>query len=590
MNKFFRRITIWRGKRINEKQLILALSFAIGILAGLAAIALKTTIHFTQHLLESSMELGVENYLYLALPGIGIIISVIWVNRFVKDKIGHGITRILYSISRKSGIIKSHNTFSSIIGSTFTIGFGGSVGAEAPIVLTGAAIGSNLGRFFRLNQKQIILMIGCGAAGAIAGIFKAPIAGVVFTLEVLMLDLTMASLVPLLISAVTAAVMSYLFLGHSAALFSYELSEHFVLGNLPWYLVLGIFAGLLSLYFTRIAMLIELAFGKLKANWHRFLIGGVLLGVLIFLFPPLFGEGYTSLHSLLSGNGGALLSHSLFYDLKDNFWVFAGFLVLLLIFKVFATAITTGSGGVGGVFAPSLFMGGILGYLVAILLNRFSFIHVNEANFALVGMAAFMSGVMHAPMTSIFLIAEITGGYGLFIPLIVASTISYLTIMYFEPHSIYTIRLAKRGELITHNKDRAALTLMRLESEIERDLMQVSPDSTLRQLVHIISQSKRNIFPVVNKDKELEGIVLLDDIRQIMFNPEMYDDTYVYNIMTYPPELVDLSDSMETVMEKFEKSGAWNLPVIKNGKYEGFISKSKIYQAYRKVLVYFSEE
>jgi CIC family chloride channel protein len=590
MKSIFERITVWRGKHIKEKQFILLLSFVVGILSGLAAVALKNTIHYTHHFLESRMELGVENYLYLALPGIGIVITVIWVNRFVKDKIGHGITRILFAISRKSGILKPHNTYSSIIGSTFTIGFGGSVGAEAPIVLTGAAIGSNLGRLFRLSHKQIMLLIGCGAAGAIAGIFKAPMAGIVFTLEVLMLDLTMASLIPLLISAVTAAVMAFFFLGHSAALFSFELKEHFVLGNLPWYILLGVIAGLLSLYFTRVSMQIESFFGKIKTNWQRILIGSLLLGVLIFLFPPLFGEGYISLHSILSGSGHDLLAHSLFYDIKDNFWIFSAFLFLLLVFKVFATSVTTGAGGVGGVFAPSLFMGGILGYLVAVLLNRFSFIQVNEANFALVGMAAFMSGVMHAPMTSIFLIAEITGGYGLFVPLIVAATISYLTIMYFEPHSIYTKRLAKRGELLTHNKDRSVLTLMRLESEIERDFIKVYPDNTLRQLVQVISQSKRNIFPVVNLKSELEGIVLLDDIRNIMFNPEMYDDTFVHDFMSAPPDVVNLSDNMEEVMRKFEESGAWNLPVVKNGQYEGFISKSKIYQAYRKVLVYFSEE
>jgi CIC family chloride channel protein len=433
-------------------------------------------------------------------------------------------------------------------------------------------------------------MVGCGAAGAVAGIFKAPMAGLVFTLEVLMLDLTMASLIPLLISAVTSAVLAYLFMGHGEALFSFQLQEHFVLGNLPWYIILGIIAGCLSFYFTRMTMKTEIWLDKVKKQYGKFLVGGVLLGVLIFIFPPLFGEGYLSLTSILSGNGHELMAHSIFYDFKDNFWVYAGFLTLLLIFKVFATSITTGTGGVGGVFAPSLFMGGILGYLVAILLNEFSFIQVNEANFALVGMAAFMSGVMHAPMTSIFLIAEITGGYGLFIPLIIASTISYLTIMYFEPHSIYTKRLAKRGELLTHNKDQTALTLMRLETEIERDLSVIKPENTLRELVHVISNSKRNIFPVVDENKELKGILLLDDIRNIMFNPEMYDTTFVHELMVVPPDLVYLTDSMEVVMDKFEETGAWNLPVIKNGCYEGFISKSKIYQAYRKVLVYFSEE
>jgi len=590
MTDFFERITIWRGKHLREKQFIIMLSFVVCILSGLAAVVLKTTIHFTHNFLDSNMDIGTGSFIYLALPGIGIIFTVLWVNYFIKDKIGHGVSRILYSISKKNGILKPHNTYSSIIGSTFTIGFGGSVGAEAPIVLTGASIGSNLARMLRLNYKQIILLIGCGAAGAVAGIFKAPIAGVVFTLEVLMLDLTMASLIPLLISAATAAVISYFFMGHSAALFSFQLKEHFVIGNLPWYLVLGITAGLLSLYFTRTTMFVEGWFETFKKRWTKIIVGAIGLGLLIFIFPPLFGEGYVSLHAILSGDVQALLSHSFFYSLKDNFWGIVIFLSLLLVFKTFATSFTTGPGGVGGVFAPSLFMGGVLGFLVAILLNRFSFIHVSEANFALVGMAAFMSGVMHAPMTSIFLIAEITGGYGLFIPLITASTMSYLTIMYFEPHSIYTKRLARRGELITHNKDRAALTLMRLDREIERDLMTVRPDQTLRELVHIISRSKRNIFPVVNNKLELQGIVLLDNIRDIMFNPEVYDDTFVHELMTAPPDIVELSDSMEVVMHKFEESGAWNLPVIRDGKYDGFISKSKIYTAYRKVLVYFSEE
>ncbi len=590
MKNIFEKIIIWRGQHIKERQFILLLSFVVGILSGLAAILLKNTIHYTHHFLESKMEIGGGNFLYLALPGIGIIITVVWVSYFVKDKIGHGVSRILYAISRKNGIIKLHNTYSSIIGSTFTIGFGGSVGAEAPIVLTGASIGSNLARAMRLNSKQINLMIGCGAAGAVAGIFKAPMAGLIFTLEVLMLDLTMASLIPLLISAVTSAVMAYFFMGHGAALFSFELKEHFVIGNIPWYLVLGAIAGLLSLYFTRITMLVENLFEKIKKKKVKVLTGGLALGLLIFLFPPLFGEGYTSLQLILSGNGDQLLDHSIFYDYKEHFLVLIGFMILLLVFKVFATSATNGAGGVGGVFAPSLFMGGILGYLVAIILNKFSFIQVNEIHFALVGMAAFMSGVMHAPMTSIFLIAEITGGYGLFIPLIISSTISYITIMYFEPHSIYTKRLAKRGELITHNKDQAALTLMRLDREVERDLITIDPDNTLRQLVHVISQSKRNIFPVVDENNELLGIVLLDNIRDIMFNNEIYDETFVRDLMTAPPDTIEYNESMDIVMNKFEETGAWNLPVIKEGKYEGFLSKSKIYTAYRKILVYFSDE
>lgn len=585
-----KRITVWRGKHIKERQFILLLSFIVGIFSGLAAIILKSTIHYTHTFLIDKMEIGSGNYLYFALPAIGIIITVIWVKFFVKDKIGHGVSRILFAMSKKSGILKLHNTYSSIVASTFTIGFGGSVGAEAPIVLTGSAIGSNLARLFRLNHKQILLMIGCGAAGAVAGIFKAPIAGILFTLEVLMIDLTMASLIPLLIAAVTSALMAYFFMGHGEALFSFQLNEFFVLTNLPWYVFLGVAAGLLSFYFTRISMITEVWFDKIKKQYGKIITGGILLGILIFIFPPLFGEGYITLTSILSGNGHELLAHSMFYDFKDNFWVYVGFLSLLLVFKVIATSITTGSGGVGGVFAPSLFMGGILGYLVALILNKFNFIQVSEANFALVGMAAFMSGVMHAPMTSIFLIAEITGGYGLFTPLIIASTISYLTIMYFEPHSIYTKRLAKRGELLTHNKDQSILTLMRLDKEIERDLLSINPDATLRQLVQVISKSKRNIFPVINTENEMQGIVLLDDIRDIMFNPEMYDDTFVSDLMTAPPDLVYITDSMEIIMKKFEDTGAWNLPVIKDNKYEGFISKSKIYQAYRKLLVHFSDE
>ncbi len=590
IRKLLEQVTIWRGRHLKERNFLLVLSLIVGIISGGAAVILKNAIHYTHRFLESKLDIGAENYLYLALPGIGIIITVLFIHFFIKEDLGHGISKVLFAMSKKGGIIKLHNTYSSIISSTLTIGFGGSVGSEAPVVLTGAAIGSNLGRIMRLHQRQIILLMGCGAAGAVAGIFKAPIAGILFTLEVLMLDLTMSSLIPLLISAVTAAVMAFFFMGHGEALFSFTLEAPFVIGNLPYYIILGVAAGLLSLYFTRVAMAIESKIGSIKTKYSKFLIGGITLGLLVFIFPPLFGEGYSTLTSILSGNSHELMSHSLFYKGHNSFFVLVTFLVLLLIFKVFATSITTGSGGVGGVFAPSLFMGGVLGYLVAVILNRFTFINVNEANFALVGMAAFMSGLMHAPLTSIFLIAEITGGYGLIVPLIISSTISYITIMYFEPHSIYTIRLAQRGELITHNKDRAALTLMRLEKEVERDLSAVYPDQTLRELVVEISRSKRNIFPVIDQRNNLLGIVLLDDIREIMFNIDAYDNTLVSDVMTAPPDIVDLNETMESVMQKFEQSGAWNLPVIKNGKYEGFISKSKIYAAYRKVLVYFSEE
>jgi len=583
-------IQLWRGKHLTGNQFLLILSFIVGLLSGLAAVVLKNTIHFTYLLVLKAINSGFGSYIYLALPAIGILLTTLWVKYFVKDNISHGITRVLFCISRKNGIIKPHNTYTGIVGSSLTIGFGGSVGAEAPIVLTGAAIGSNLGRLFHLNYKQIILMIGCGAAGAVAGIFKAPIAGLVFTLEVLMLDMTMASLSPLLISAVTATLISYLFLGNEATLCTLNQIPTFGLHNIPLYLILGVFAGLLGWYFTATSMSLEKWFSKMLTTRKKIIIGGSILGLLIWLFPPLFGEGYDALRDILTNNGVNLLNHTLLSNYNDNVWVIVAYLFLMLIFKVFATSATNGAGGIGGVFAPSLFMGGILGYMLALMLNSLSFINVSEVNFALVGMAAFMSALMHAPLTGIFLIAEITGSYNLFVPLIVASVSAYVTILYFEPHSIYTKRLAQSGDLITHNKDRAALTLMRLEKEVEHDLTEIGPDQTLRDLVNAISHTRRNIFPVVDEEGKLMGIVLLDDIRQIMFNTEMYDTTYVYELMTMPPDIIKITDTMDIVMDKFEKSGAWNLPVVKNGLYVGYLSKSKIYTAYRKMLLNFAEE
>jgi len=441
----------------------------------------------------------------------------------------------------------------------------------------------------RMNYKTTTILIGCGAAGAIAGIFKAPIAAVVFSLEVLMLDLTMWSIIPLLISAVTGATVSYFLLG-KGVIFSFQLTEPFVLRNIPWFIFLGIFAGLVSYYFTRINMYTESLLQKLKSPVAKLAIGGFALGILILFLPPLYGEGYEILSALLLGNAQEITYGSVFYNYQDYFWVFVGFLGLIIIFKVIAMSVTTGSGGVGGIFAPTLFTGGITGYLVAKLINNFSFINVSERNFALVGMAGLMAGVMHAPLTAIFLIAEITGGYGLFIPLIITSTIAYITVIYFEPHSIYTYRLARRGELITHHKDKAILTLLDMGKIIEKDFQKVSPDDRLEELIDIISKSRRNIFPVVNKDNMLVGIVYLDNIRHIIFNEEMYSTTFVRDVMLLPPTYVSPDEPMEEVMEKFEENNAWNLPVIDNGKYIGFISKSKLFSVYRKWLVDISEE
>lgn len=588
-SKLLGRFLIWRVKNVSQKHFTLFLSFVIGIATGLAAVILKNTIHFTHQLLTEGFTLEHQNWLYLAYPLAGIFLTVLFTRYIVKDSISHGVTKILYAFSRKGGYLKPHNSYTSVIGSTFTIGFGGSVGAEAPIVLTGASIGSSLGRMFHLNQKTITLLVGAGAAGAVAGIFKAPIAGLVFTLEVLMLDLTMASIIPLLISAVTATTIAYFFLG-KAAEFAFHLDNVFLLNNLPWYLVLGVLGGLISLYMTWGSMYTEEKISKIKNPYIKLLTGGLILSLLIFLFPPLYGEGYTTISALLSGNTDVIVENTFFYALKDNNLIILSFLLLLIVFKVLATAATNGSGGVGGIFAPTLFTGGVAGFFMARLVNNMGWVKLPESNFTLAGMAALMAGVMHAPLTAIFLIAEITNGYAMFIPLILTSTVSYLTIMYFEPHSIYTKRLAKKGELITHHKDKAVLTLMRLNKVIETDFMTVKPDMTLGELVKIIAKARRNIFPVTNEEGKLLGIVLLDDIREIMFNNELYNKMKVENFMSVPPAFIEANENMDQVMRKFEETGAWNLPVTDKGRYLGFVSKSKIFSVYRRVLIHFSDE
>lgn len=576
-------------RNISQRQLVLGASLVIGLLTGFAAIILKNTVHFTNSFLRENILSETENYIYLAFPLIGILLTVLYVRYVVKDSISHGVTKVLFSISRKKGKLESHNSYSSMLASTLTVGFGGSVGLEAPIVLTGASIGSNLGRILKLNHQTLALLIGCGATGAIAGIFKSPIAALIFSLEVLMLDLTMWMVIPLLISAVTAATVSTFLLG-KGAVFYFTLQDPFVPQNLPYYILLGIITGMVSLYFTRASMFVEGKLSAINSPYKRLFAGGIILSILIFLFPPLYGEGYETLRSLLGGQVTEIAFGSFFYPFKDHLWIFLGFLVLVLIFKVIAMAVTNGSGGVGGIFAPSLYMGGITGFIVATFINQSGFINVSVRNFALVGMAGIMAGVMHAPLTSIFLIAEITGGYELFIPLIVTATISYLTIKYFEPHSIYAKRLAQKGDLLTHHKDKTVLTLLRLGGVIETDLKTLDPDSTLGDLVKIISKSNRNIFPVVDKEGELLGIVLLDNIREIIFKPDKYDSVKVRDLMILPPAVVYANEAMDTVMEKFEKTGAWNLPVIDEKKYMGFVSKAKIFSAYRKVLLQFSSE
>lgn len=586
------RFALWREKNIKEKHFVLILSFLVGIITALAAWTLKFLVEWIKEFLTENFDSTGVNWLYLVYPVIGIFITGLFIRKVVKDDIGHGVTKILYAISRKQSRIKRHNTWSSVLASALTIGFGGSVGAEAPIVLTGSAIGSNLGSVFRMDHKTLMLLVGCGAAGAIAGIFKAPIAGLVFTLEVLMIDLTMASLLPLLVSCVTAATVSYIFTGPEA-LFKFHLDQPFLMERIPSVIILGILCGLLSLYFTRTMNSIENLFSRFDNPYIKLVIGGLMLSLLIFLFPPLFGEGYDTIDLLLNGATNAdwdkVMDKSIFYGIDNLLLVY---LAMIVLFKVFASSATNGGGGCGGIFAPSLFLGCITGFIFSHFCNEFHLgPYIPEKNFALLGMAGVMSGVMHAPLTGIFLIAELTGGYDLFLPLMMVSVSAYLTIMVFEPHSIYSMRLAKKGELLTHHKDKAVLTLMNISSVIETDFDKVSPDMDLGEMVKVISKAKRNIFPVVDKNNELMGIVFLDDIRNIMFRQELYHRFTVDKFMTSPPARISVKDSMEDVMKKFDETKAWNLPVLdEEGKYKGFVSKSKIFNSYRQVLVDFSED
>jgi CIC family chloride channel protein len=580
----------WREHNIQQRQFLLILSLAIGVLTAMAANLLKFAIHQIQYLLTENFSRNDVNYWYLVFPAVGIFITSLFVRKIVKDDISHGITRILYAISQRKSILKRHNTWTSLVGSSLTIGFGGSVGAEAPIVLTGAAIGSNLGKFFKLDQKTLMLLVGCGAAGAIGGIFKAPIAGLVFVLEVLMIDMTLTSIVPLLISSVTATAVTYMISG-SSFMFKFTIYEEFDVNRIPYLILLGIVCGLVSLYFTRGMNRIEQFFRRFKNPYSKLAIGGIMLSVLIFIFPPLYGEGYDTISALLNGNSESVLDRSFFQSLGSSPWLIVGYLTLIVGFKIFATAATNGAGGVGGIFAPSLFVGALTGYVVAQVLQIFGFM-VPIENFALAGMSGLMSGVMHAPLTGIFLIAELTGGYNLFMTLMIVSTVSYLTIIIFEPHSLYAMRLAQKGELLTHNKDKAVLTLLKTSNVIETDLTILDPEMTLGELVKIISQSKRNIFPVVDpKNGVLLGVLLLDEVRNIMFRPELYQRFTVRKLMISPPATINQSLPMEKVMQLFEDTGAWNLPVVDDTKrYVGYVSKSKIFSSYRHVLVHFSDE
>ena len=587
------KILIWRKEHITDRQFTLILSFVVGFFVAVAAFSLHWFINQIQLLLTEGFSAHSFNWLYLVYPVIGIYLTSLFVRYIVKDNISHGITRILYAISTKKSRLKGHNTWSSVIASAITIGFGGSVGAEAPIVLTGSAIGSNLGQLFKLDSKTLMLLIGCGAAAAIAGIFKAPIAGLVFTLEVLMIDLTMASLMPILIASVTAVCFSYIFTG-SDSLFQFTMAGSWQMDRVPAYILLGVFGGLLSLYFIRMMNACEGLFRKLKDNHYaKLAVGGLMLSMLIFLFPALYGEGYNSINILLNGktesDWNQILNNSLFYGQGNMLIAYIG---LVLLTKVFATSATNGGGGCGGTFAPSLFIGAFGGFFFARVWNVEQIgVYIPEQNFAMLGMAAVMAGVMHAPLTGIFLIAELTGGYQMFIPLMIVSICAFLTINIFEEHSIYGKRLAREGKLITHHTDRAVLTLMSLDSVIDRHYTWVKPDMELSQLVHALSRSKQSLLPVLDNAGCLLGEIDLQKIRNIVFRTELYHHFTVAQLMSQPAAQLGVNDPMEDVMMTFDRTDAQTLPVVDvEGRLVGYITRSHLYTQYRQMVADMSAE
>ena len=577
---------------VPEKRKLIILSFVVGISSGLAAVLLESLVRAIHHGLTSWFDGSLDNFLYLVYPGIGMLLSLILLRFVIKDNIGHGVTKVLVAISKNDSRIKPHNMWSSILTSSLTIGFGGSVGAEAPIVYTGAAIGSNFARYMGMSYRNMTILLGCGAAGAVAGIFKAPLAGVLFTLEILLFNISMTSMMPLLFSTVSATMVSYIFLG-DALPFECTLTP-FRIVNVPFYVLLGFFCGLCSLYFLRTTLWLEDKLGKVKNPYVKwaFCAGG--LGLLIFLFPPLYGEGYDALGPLLNGQSISYDGDTILAFMLHRPWLVPVFFALILILKVFSMTLTNAGGGVGGTFGPTLFVGAMAGFLLARVANLLlagTEFTVPEQNFVLVGMAGLMAGVMQAPMTAIFLIAEISGGYELFIPLIITASIAFGTIRIFEKYSIYTKRIAKSGDLLTHDSDQAVLTLLKVTDLVERGFSPVQIDATLGELVQVISCSSRNIFPVIDSNRHFQGYVSLEDVRKDMFRPELYTKMHVFNFMKSSPAYVYEDEKMDSVMNKFESTDAWNLPVVKKDRtYIGFVSKSKIFSAYRDELKELSQD
>ncbi len=584
----FRKFLIWRLKHIPQKQFVNILSAIIGLLAGLGAVTLKNLTHLIQSLLEGRFIKDIHQAFYFVFPIIGLLMVLLAIKYVIKKRVGHGIPSTLFAISKQKGLMSRHQMWASLLTAPITVGFGGSVGLEGPTVATGAALGSNFSRLFHLNQNTRTLLIGAAAAGAMSSIFKAPIAAIVFAVEIFGLELTMASMIPLLLASITAILTSYFFLGDEVLL-HFQLNEKFELNEVFFFILLGITSATTSIYFSKIYFWISDLFKKIKNPYHKLLLGGVSIGIIAFFIPPLFGEGYETINNILKDNVNAITENNIFGLISDNIWIIILFLVGLVTFKVIAMSFTFGAGGVGGVFAPTLFTGSVSGYIFASAINHSNLLEqqLSTTNFAMVGMAGLMAGVLQAPLTAIFLIAEITGGYDLFIPLMIVSSISYLITKHYIPHNIYAAELAKKGQLMTLNKDKNALMLMDIDTVIEQNFVSITPEMKLgKMLKKAVAKSNRNLFPVISNENDFLGIVLLDDIRTIMFNKKMYKKVFVRDLMHNAPDVIFYDkDSMEQIMKKFTGSGAWNLPVIKNGKYHGFISKSKLLTAYRKQLI-----
>ncbi|MBJ2173907.1 chloride channel protein [Aureibaculum algae] len=583
-----RKFLIWRYKHIPEKQFIYILSAVIGLLAGLVAVTIKNLVHLIQNLLEGQFIKDLHQAFYFIFPLIGLLLVLIIKRKLIKKKIGHGIPSTLFAISKQKGLMPRHQMWASLILAPLTVGFGGSVGLEGPTVATSAAIGSNTARLFHLNQTTRTLLIGAAAAGAMASIFKAPITAIVFAVEIFSLELTMASMIPLLIASICAVLTSYFFFGNDVLL-HFTLQESFSFKDVLFYILLGVISASVSVYFSKIYFRLNTFFRSITNLYKRLIVGGVLLGVIIYFVPPLFGEGYETINNILRGDIDPVLVNNIFHTATDSTWIIITLLIGLVIFKVVATSFTFGAGGVGGIFGPTLFTGSVTGYVFALIINHTNlFVHqLSLTNFAMVGMAGLMAGILHAPLTAIFLIAEITGGYELFVPLMIVSSISYIIAKKYVPHNIYHKQLAERGQLITHDKDKNVLMMLDLDKIIETNFILLYPQMTLREVVtKAVAKSSRNHFPVVDEDNQFLGILTLNDIRSIMFDSKLYDTVTVESLMRSAPDIIYYEKhTTEDILNKFKSSGAWNLVVIKEGKYFGFISKSRLLTAYRQTLI-----